>query len=112
LIRPILKFGDSILHGKAQAVDGLTADVVRLIDDMIETMYAAPGVGLAATQIGVALRIFVVDVSVGRDPEGLIVRVNRVSTKASACSRAHFSTRWITSTARCSSTGCAASSAS
>src|SRR5215211_7313637 len=76
LIRPILKFGDSILHGKAQAVDGLTADVVRLIDDMIETMYAAPGVGLAATQIGVALRIFVVDVSVGRDPEGLIVMVN------------------------------------
>jgi peptide deformylase len=76
MIRPILKFGDSILHGKAKAVDGVTADIERLIDDMIETMYAAPGVGLAATQIGVQLRIFVVDVSVGRDPDGLIIMVN------------------------------------
>jgi peptide deformylase len=76
MIRPILKFGDSILHGKAKAVADVTADIERLIDDMIETMYAAPGVGLAATQIGIPLRIFVVDVSVGRDPEGLIVMVN------------------------------------
>jgi peptide deformylase len=76
MIRPILKFGDSILHGKARTVDAVTADIERLIDDMIETMYAAPGVGLAATQIGVPLRIFVVDVSVGRDPEGLILMVN------------------------------------
>ena len=43
---------------------------------MIETMYAAPGVGLAAPQVGVPLRIFVVDISVGRDPNGLIVLVN------------------------------------
>jgi peptide deformylase len=43
---------------------------------MIETMYAAPGVGLAATQVGVPLRLFVVDLSVGRDPKGLIVMVN------------------------------------
>jgi len=76
MIRPILKFGDSLLHGKANAVAAVTAEIDRLIDDMIETMYAAPGVGLAATQIGVPLRIFVVDVSVGRDPEGLIVMVN------------------------------------
>jgi peptide deformylase len=76
MIRPILKFGDSILHGKAKPVDAITTDIERLIDDMIETMYAAPGVGLAATQIGIPLRIFVVDVSVGRDPDGLIVMVN------------------------------------
>jgi peptide deformylase len=43
---------------------------------MIETMYAAPGVGLAAPQVGVLLRVFVVDVSVGRDSNGLIVMVN------------------------------------
>ena len=43
---------------------------------MIETMYAAPGVGLAAPQVGVPLRIFVVDISVGRDPDGLIVMIN------------------------------------
>src|SRR3954463_676299 len=76
MIRPILKYGDSILHGTAKPVDAITADVERLIDDMIETMYAAPGVGLAATQVGVPLRIFVIDVSVGHDPNGLHVMVN------------------------------------
>ena len=43
---------------------------------MIETMYAAPGIGLAAPQVGVPLRVFVVDLSVGRDPAQLIVMVN------------------------------------
>ena len=76
MIRPILKYGDSVLHEKALAVESLTSDIDRLITDMIETMYAAPGVGLAATQVGVPLRIFVVDISVGRDPNGLIVMVN------------------------------------
>src|SRR3954471_2252565 len=76
MIRPILKYGDSTLHGKARTVDGVTSDIDRLVNDMIETMYAAPGVGLAATQVGVPLRIFVVDVSVGRDPNGLLVLIN------------------------------------
>jgi len=76
MIRPILKYGDTTLHDKARPVEAVTADVERLIDDMIETMYAAPGVGLAAPQVGVSLRIFVVDISVGRDPNGLIVMVN------------------------------------
>ena len=76
MIRPILKYGDSLLHDRAQVVDAVTADIDRLIDDMIETMYAAPGVGLAAPQVGVPLRIFVVDVSVGRDPAGLHVMIN------------------------------------
>jgi peptide deformylase len=47
-----------------------------LIDDMIETMYAAPGIGLAAPQVGVASRVFVVDLSVGRDRAQLITLVN------------------------------------
>jgi peptide deformylase len=76
MIRPILKYGDGPLHGPAASVDAFTPELDRLIDDMIETMYAAPGIGLAAPQIGVALRLFVVDLSVGRDPEGLIVMVN------------------------------------
>ena len=76
MIRPILKYGDSILHDRARPVDAMTAEVEKLIDDMIDTMYAAPGVGLAAPQVGVALRIFVVDISVGRDPAGLMVFVN------------------------------------
>ena len=76
MIRPILKYGDSVLHGKARVVDAVTPDIDRLVDDMVETMYAAPGVGLAATQVGVPLRIFVVDVSVGRDPNGLLILIN------------------------------------
>ena len=76
MIRPILKYGDSTLHDPAGPVEAVTADIARIIDDMIETMYAAPGVGLAAPQIGVPLRIFVVDISVGRDPSGLLVFVN------------------------------------
>jgi peptide deformylase len=76
MIRPILKYGDSILHDPARPVDAITSDILRLLDDMIETMYAAPGVGLAATQIGVPLRMFVVDVSVGRDPSGLLIFIN------------------------------------
>ncbi len=76
MIRPILKYGDDVLHQPARAVGEITTDIERLVDDMIETMYAAPGVGLAATQVGVGLRVFVVDVSLGRDPAGLIVMIN------------------------------------
>jgi len=76
MIRPILKYGDEALHQRAGAVGAITSDVEHVIDDMIETMYAAPGIGLAAPQVGVPLRIFVIDLSVGRDPNGLIVMVN------------------------------------
>ncbi len=76
MIRPILKYGDGPLHAPADPVASITPEIERLIDDMIYTMYAAPGIGLAATQVGVSLRVFVVDISVGRDPKGLIVAVN------------------------------------
>ena len=76
MIRPILNYGDSVLHDAARPVDAITPDVERLVYDMIETMYAAPGVGLAAPQVGVPLRIFVVDISIGRDLGGLIVMIN------------------------------------
>jgi peptide deformylase len=76
MIRPILKYGDSIIHDRAKPVEAITPEIDRLVGDMIETMYAAPGVGLAAPQIGVALRVFVVDISVGRDPAGLVVMIN------------------------------------
>ena len=78
MIRPILRYGDSVLHAPARNVDTVTPQIDQLVTDMIDTMYAAPGIGLAATQIGVPLRIFVVDVSVGRDPKGLIVMINPV----------------------------------
>jgi peptide deformylase len=76
MIRPILKYGEGVLHEKARTVESLTPEIDTLVDDMVETMYAAPGVGLAAPQIGEAQRIFVVDISIGRDPNGLIVLIN------------------------------------
>jgi peptide deformylase len=76
VIRPILKFGAIPLHDRAANVGELTSDIQKLIDDMIETMYAAPGIGLAATQIGVSLRIFVIDLSLGREPQQLMVFIN------------------------------------
>jgi len=76
MIRPILKYGDQLLHETAQPVDAISPDVSSAIADMIDTMYAAPGIGLAAPQIGVPMRIFVVDISLGRDPSGLIVMIN------------------------------------
>jgi peptide deformylase len=76
MIRPILRYGERPLHQKASEVTSFDTELQRVIDDMVETMYAAPGIGLAATQIGVPLRAFVVDLSVGRDPKALIVMVN------------------------------------
>ena len=76
MIRPIVKYGDAALHQPAREVESITADVQTLIEDMVATMYAAPGIGLAAPQLGVPLRIFVVDVSVGRDRAALITMIN------------------------------------
>ena len=76
MIRPILRYGADVLHQPARPVAEITPEIVRLIDDMIQTMYVAPGVGLAATQIGEPLRIFVADVSLGRNPDDLITFVN------------------------------------
>jgi peptide deformylase len=76
MIRPILRYGERPLHETAADVTAFDDTLQRLVDDMIETMYAAPGIGLAATQIGVPLRVFVVDISVGRNAADLIVMVN------------------------------------
>lgn len=76
MIRPLLRYGATSLHQPAAPVADFTAEIDTIIGDMIETMYAAPGIGLAAPQIGVPLRIFVVDLSIGREPAGPIVMVN------------------------------------
>ena len=78
MLRPIVRYGEPVLHQAASPVDVITPEIHTLIDDMVETMYAAPGIGLAAPQVGVPLRIFVVDLSVGRDPDGLITMINPV----------------------------------
>lgn len=76
MIRPILRLGQAALQTPAEPVATITPDIATLVTDMIETMYAAPGIGLAAPQIGVALRVFVVDLSVGRDPSALHTMIN------------------------------------
>jgi peptide deformylase len=76
VLRPILRLGDSLLTEPARTVEALTNDIDKLIDDMIETMYAAPGIGLAAPQIGEPLKIFVIDLSLGKDPAGLHAMIN------------------------------------
>jgi peptide deformylase len=72
----ILHYPDPKLREKAQPVDRVTPEIRKLIEDMAETMYAAPGVGLAAPQVGRALRIFVVDVADEGEPSALRAFVN------------------------------------
>lgn len=64
-VYPIRTFPDPVLHLTAAPVLSFDADLVRLVDDMFETMYDAPGVGLAAPQIGISKRVFVADVGQG-----------------------------------------------
>jgi len=63
----ILKFPDERLRTKAKPVDAVTDETRQLVDDMFETMYEAPGIGLAATQINVHQRIVVIDISREKD---------------------------------------------
>src|SRR6187549_1452785 len=65
-IRPILEAPDPILRQISSPVEAVTPELQALIDDMFETMYAAPGIGLAAIQVGVPKRILVIDL---QDPE-------------------------------------------
>lgn len=72
----IVKIGDEILRSKAAPVKKITPNVIKLLDNMRETMYGNKGVGLAAPQIGVSKRVIVVDVG-----DGLIELINPVITK-------------------------------
>ena len=65
-ILEIVKYGDPVLRKKTEPITKITDDVIQLAEDMLETMYAAPGVGLAGPQVGVSLQICVIDVV----PEG------------------------------------------
>ena len=65
-LRQILHFPDPRLRKKAKAVTEVTDDIRQLADDMLETMYEAPGIGLAATQINVQKRLVVIDISQDR----------------------------------------------
>jgi peptide deformylase len=75
-VRPIVKYGHPMLHEPSEPVREIDGTIRKLLDDMVETMYAAPGIGLAAPQIAVPLRVIVVDLSVGEEPGQLIKLIN------------------------------------
>ena len=75
-IRPIVRYGDPVLHAPAAPVEHVDQEIRTLLTDMVETMYAAPGIGLAAPQVGVPLRAIVIDLSVGEDKAQLIQLLN------------------------------------
>ena len=68
-IRKILTEPNKILREKSLRVENVNHDIQRLMDDMLETLYAAPGIGLAAIQVGVAKRVIVMDISRNRDKD-------------------------------------------
>jgi len=75
-ILPILRYPHEVLAFDSGTVREITPDIERLVQDMIETMHAAPGVGLAANQVGVGLQIAVVDLSAGEKPGEVHVLIN------------------------------------
>jgi peptide deformylase len=75
-IRPIAKYGTPVLHSRSEPVTEIDGELASLVSDMVDTMYAAPGIGLAAPQIGIPLRVIVIDLSVGEDRRQLIKLVN------------------------------------
>ena len=76
MIREIRHYPDPVLAKKGEAVTAFDAALHRLVDDMVETMYAAPGIGLAANQIGLPLQLFVIDGSVEDPAHPIIVMAN------------------------------------
>ena len=75
-LRPIVKFGHPLLHAPSEPVANIDGEIRTLVSDMIETMYAAQGVGLAANQVAVAKQLAVIDVSGGQSEHGVIVMIN------------------------------------
>jgi peptide deformylase len=72
----IVKYGDPVLEKPAAVIKKFDAELEELAEDMFATMYAAQGIGLAAPQIGKSIRLAVVDVTTGKNPEAKIVLVN------------------------------------
>lgn len=76
MIYPIVKYPDAVLLKKAEPVTEFNAELKQLAEDMFESMYVAEGIGLAAPQIGVSKRMYVVDLSVGKNPDERLVLIN------------------------------------
>ncbi len=78
----ICKYGDDVLKEKAAAVRNISQRIVDLSAAMAQTMHQAPGIGLAAPQVGESLRLITVDISVGEIPDELLVLINPIILEA------------------------------
>jgi peptide deformylase len=76
MVLPILKYGAPELKRASERITVFNAELEKIARNMIETMYGAPGIGLAANQIGLNIRLATIDLSVGEDPSQLIVICN------------------------------------
>ncbi len=76
MLRKILTEPDPILRKKCEALENVNADTKKLMDDMLETMYAAPGIGLAAIQVGILKRLIVIDISKAEEKKNPIFLIN------------------------------------
>ena len=83
-LRSILRYPDPRLHKRASKVEGVTDDIRHLIKDMAATMYAAPGIGLAATQVNVHQRVIVIDVSESHDQLQVFINPELLSASGDA----------------------------
>ena len=78
MILDIVKYGDSLLTKRADEVTEFDSKLHKLVDDMFETMYGAPGVGLAAPQVGVPKRLFIMDCSSGKNKNQKVALINPI----------------------------------
>ena len=76
MLRKILTEPDPILRKKCEPLEKVDTDTKKLMDDMLETMYAAPGIGLAAVQVGILKRLVVIDISKGEEKKKPIFLIN------------------------------------
>ena len=86
-IKKIVPYGDEVLRKKSKEVSKISKKIQTLVHDLLDTMYANNGVGLAAPQVGENLRVFVIDVSTGKEPLNPLVFINpKIIQKSGACS--------------------------
>jgi peptide deformylase len=81
-VRPIVVYPDPVLLRATRPVENVDDEIRTLVRDMADTMYVAPGIGLAANQIGVGLRICIIDLTAGEEPDQLHVFINPEVTEA------------------------------
>jgi peptide deformylase len=75
-IRRIHTVGDPVLTKVAEKIQAIDEDILQLANDMVQTMHEAPGVGLSAPQVNISRRLITIDLSLGKNPEELIILVN------------------------------------